>query len=77
MANNGNFDLKHGILEENALCQNYIENIAYVKNIWNFAKMADFLGKIRIFVINLPISMGNVDLKKLFDIDLRFCNYLG
>ncbi len=34
-------------------------------------------GKIRIFVINLPVSMGNVDLKEFFDIDLRFCDYLG
>ncbi len=34
-------------------------------------------GKIRIFVINHPVSMGNVELKKLFDIDLRFCIYLG
>ncbi len=29
MTNNDNFDLKNGILEEKALCQNYIENIAY------------------------------------------------
>ncbi len=35
------------------------------------------VGKIRIFVINHPVSVGNVDLKKLFDIDLRFCDYLG
>ncbi len=34
-------------------------------------------GKIRIFAINHPVSMCNVDLKKLFDIDLRFCDYLG
>ncbi len=59
-------------MEENAVCQNYIENIAYVKNRWKLAKMANFLGKIKIFVIDLPVSMGNVDLEKLFDIDFRF-----
>ena len=34
--------------------------------------MANFLGKNGTFVINHPVSMDNVDLKKLFDIDLRF-----
>ncbi len=77
MANNDNFDLKHGALEENAVCQKYIENITYAKTLWKLAKMPDFFGEIRIFVINLPVSMGNVDLKKLFDVDLRFCEYLG
>ncbi len=33
MANNDNFDLKHGALEENAVCQKYIENITYAKNL--------------------------------------------
>ncbi len=59
MANNDNFDLKHGTLEENAACQNYIENITYVKILLKLVKMADFLKKKidRIFVINLPASL--------------------
>ena len=46
MANNDNFDFKHGTLEENAACQKYTENTAYVKNLRNLAKMADFLEKL-------------------------------
>ncbi len=73
MANNDNFDLMHGTLEENPVCQNYIETD--VKNLWKPAKMADFWNFLGIFVLNHPVSMGNVHLKKLFD--LRFCDYLG
>ncbi len=45
MTNNDNFDLKQGTLQENVVCQNYIENITYVKNLWKLAKMTDFLEK--------------------------------
>ncbi len=40
-------------------------------------KNGRLLEKLGFFVINHPVSMGNVDLKKFFDIDLPFCDYLG
>ncbi len=43
MTNNDSFDLMHGTLEENVVCQNYVEYITYVKNLWKLAKMADFV----------------------------------
>ena len=76
MANNDSFDLMHGTLEENDVCQNYIEKIMS-KIFENRQKWPIFFFKFVIFVINHPISMGNVDFKKLFDIDLHFCDYLG
>ena len=81
MTYNNTVDLMHGTLEENAICQNYIENVTSRHNICQkslkIGKNGQFFGKIRIFVINHPVSMGNVGLKRLLDIDLRLCDYLG
>ncbi len=41
--------------------------------------MSDFFEKKKKGFCDQPLSVNgsNVDLKRLFDIDLRFCDYLG
>ena len=73
MANNDSFDLMQGKCRLSRLYRKH--NIC--KKSFKIGKNGQFLGKIRIFVINHLVSMGNVDFKKLFDIDLCFCDYLG
>ncbi len=46
MTNNDSFDLMRGTLEGSVVCQNYVEYITYVKNLWKLAKMANFVEKL-------------------------------